>query len=150
MWPKKPLAGHCRRASLQAIKDKAKRLLKAVQAGEASERVAPYFDAHSAFSLQRAQLVVAREYGFGSWRRLKAFVELLDQLQELAPEEVQTASAHCSFCKKPRQEVSKLICGSNSTICNECVEVCVDVLKDAGAPIRRGGDVLAGASPPSG
>lgn len=124
---------------LQTLKDHAKQLLKAVQAGDAQalERVAPYFDADSAFSLQRAQLVVARQHGFASWRRLKAFIEARDQLLELAPRapvtEAATWSSHCSFCKKPKEEVPKLICGSQSTICNECVELCVDILKEHGA-----------------
>ena len=125
---------------LQTLKDHAKRLLKAVQAGDgqALERVAPYFDADSAFSLQRAQLVVARRHGFASWRRLKAFIEARDQLLELAPKELAakgpaTWKSHCSFCKKPKEEALKLICGSQSTICNECVELCVNVLKEHGA-----------------
>ena len=121
---------------LQTLKDQAKLLLKAVQAGEAPalERVAPYFDAGSTFSLQRAQLVVARQYGFSSWRRLKAFVELRQQLVELAPGNLPHYYGHylaqCSFCKKPKHEVSKLIAGSESTICNECVELCVDILQE--------------------
>ena len=116
---------------LQALKDRAKLLLKAVQAGEAPalERVAPYFDPDSLLSLQRAQLVVAREYGFSSWRRLKAFIEFRDQMEELAPENLRTFKEHCSFCKKPKQEVDKLILGSNSAICNECVELCNEILK---------------------
>ena len=125
---------------LQTLKDRAKQLLKAVQAGDgqALERVAPYFDADNAFSLQRAQLVVARRHGFASWRRLKAFIEARDQLldlapQELAAEEAVTWSSHCSFCKKPKEAARKLICGSQSTICNECVELCVDILKEHGA-----------------
>ena len=120
---------------LQTLKDRAKQLLKAVQAGDAQalERVAPYFDAASAFSLQQAQLVVARRHGFASWRRLKAFIAARDQLLELAPQEAVTWSSHCSFCKKPKEEARKLICGSQSTICNECVELCVNVLKEHGA-----------------
>lgn len=126
---------------LQTLKDRAKQLLKAVQAGDAQalERVAPYFDAASAFSLQQAQLVVARRHGFASWRRLKAFIAARDQLLELAPKELPNSAgsadwqSHCSFCKKPKEEVSKLIAGSQSTICNECVELCADILKEHGA-----------------
>lgn len=116
---------------LQTLKDHAKRLLKAVQAGEAAalKRVEPYFDANDTFSLQRAQLVVARMHGFASWRR----VELRNQLEELAPEQSLDPQRQCSFCTKQLQEVSKLIGGPVASICNECVELCVDILKDADA-----------------
>ena len=123
------------RVQLQTLKDNAKRLLKEVQAGKAValKRVEPYFDANDTFSLQRAQLVVARMHGFASWRRLKAFVELRNQLEELAPEQSLDPQRQCSFCTKQMQEVSKLIGGPVASICNECVELCVDILKDADA-----------------
>lgn len=37
----------------------------------------------------------------------------------------------CSFCNKSKEEVEKLIVGGDHTaICNECVDLCVDILKD--------------------
>jgi len=46
----------------------------------------------------------------------------------------------CSFCNKRRSEVKKLIAGPLVFICNECVEVCIDILVDDGvevsAPLR--------------
>jgi hypothetical protein len=46
-----------------------------------------------------------------------------------------TASAsppvlHCSFCNKDEHQVEKLIAGPKVFICNECIEVCVDILND--------------------
>lgn len=35
----------------------------------------------------------------------------------------------CSFCGRPEWEVEKLIMGSGVFICNECVEVCAELLK---------------------
>jgi ATP-dependent Clp protease ATP-binding subunit ClpX len=37
---------------------------------------------------------------------------------------------HCDFCGKSKQDVEKLIVSEQSAICNECVELCVDILKD--------------------
>ena len=39
----------------------------------------------------------------------------------------------CSFCRKPREEVDKIIVasGRNINICNECVRLCVDILDEA-------------------
>jgi hypothetical protein len=37
---------------------------------------------------------------------------------------------HCSFCKKAQYDVRKLIAGPTVFICDECVEVCNDILAD--------------------
>ena len=37
----------------------------------------------------------------------------------------------CSFCGKPKELVNRLIAGPNGIfICNECIEICKDVLKE--------------------
>jgi hypothetical protein len=36
----------------------------------------------------------------------------------------------CSFCHKTQHEVRKLIAGPTVFICDECVEVCNDIIKD--------------------
>lgn len=36
----------------------------------------------------------------------------------------------CSFCSKSKEDVEKLIVGEFSAICNDCVDLCVDILKD--------------------
>jgi hypothetical protein len=38
--------------------------------------------------------------------------------------------ASCSFCLKPDGEVSKLVAGPGVFICNECVELCSQVISD--------------------
>ncbi|MFZ7109191.1 ATP-dependent protease ATP-binding subunit ClpX [Avibacterium avium] len=38
---------------------------------------------------------------------------------------------HCSICGKERSEVKKLIAGENGAICNECIELCHNLLVDA-------------------
>jgi len=37
---------------------------------------------------------------------------------------------HCQFCGKSRHSVTKLIIGENSAICDECVGLAVDILKE--------------------
>ncbi len=37
---------------------------------------------------------------------------------------------HCSFCGKSQQEVTKLIAGPNVFVCNECVELCNEIIRD--------------------
>jgi ATP-dependent Clp protease ATP-binding subunit ClpX len=36
----------------------------------------------------------------------------------------------CDFCGKSKENVEKLIVGENSAICNDCVDLCVNILKD--------------------
>src|ERR1700729_3093429 len=44
--------------------------------------------------------------------------------------EHKTKIMHCSFCAKAQGEVQKLIAGPNVFVCNECVELCVDIIKE--------------------
>lgn len=47
------------------------------------------------------------------------------------PENTQNRNIHCSFCGKTREQVRRIIEGpSNIFICNECVELCNDLLSD--------------------
>ena len=45
--------------------------------------------------------------------------------------------SRCSFCAKTQDEVEKLIAGKNAFICNECVELCINVLGDEFLPQNR-------------
>lgn len=36
----------------------------------------------------------------------------------------------CSFCHKSKEDVEKLIVGDKAAICNDCINLCVDILKD--------------------
>ena len=36
---------------------------------------------------------------------------------------------YCSFCGKSQHEVRKLIAGPTVFICDECVELCMDIIK---------------------
>src|SRR5215468_4769237 len=40
----------------------------------------------------------------------------------------------CSFCNKPQADVLRLVFGPDVSICNECVEICNDVLSEDKAP----------------
>ena len=68
-------------ATLDSLKKQAKAFLKAVQSGDASarSRVVPYFPDIAGVGLQDIQLVLAREFGFSSWTKLKAHLESGDR-----------------------------------------------------------------------
>src|SRR3990167_9801884 len=47
---------------------------------------------------------------------------------------------YCSFCGKSQHEVKKLIAGPSVFICDECIELCNDIIRDevaAPAPALR-------------
>ena len=39
-------------------------------------------------------------------------------------------SLFCSFCGKSQHEVKKLIAGPSVFICDECIELCNDIIRD--------------------
>ena len=39
-----------------------------------------------------------------------------------------TATLRCSFCGKHQRQVNKLIAGPDVYICNECVDLCVEII----------------------
>ncbi|MCE5394215.1 MAG: ATP-dependent Clp protease ATP-binding subunit ClpX [Acidithiobacillus sp.] len=45
----------------------------------------------------------------------------------------------CSFCGKTQHEVRKLIAGPNVFICDECIELCNDIVKDEGVEENKAG-----------
>lgn len=60
-------------ATIAALKQRAKSLLKSVRSGDeqALVRIAPYFPNPSIIGLQEVHLVLARERGYSSWSQLK-------------------------------------------------------------------------------
>ena len=43
----------------------------------------------------------------------------------------------CSFCNKSQREVRKLIAGPNVYICDECVDICLDIIAEDRAKEAR-------------
>jgi len=44
----------------------------------------------------------------------------------------------CSFCGKPQEDVKRLIAGPNVYICNECIDICQNLI-DGNVPIQKRG-----------
>jgi hypothetical protein len=44
----------------------------------------------------------------------------------------------CSFCNRSQLETRKLVVGPQGTICDECVQVCVEIMNDERAPTAVG------------
>src|SRR5215210_1872639 len=54
----------------------------------------------------------------------------------------------CSFCNKDQNDVRKLIAGPTVFICDECVEVCNDIIADDNKFEARGGARAGGSALP--
>jgi ATP-dependent Clp protease ATP-binding subunit ClpX len=48
----------------------------------------------------------------------------------IKPPEKEKEILHCSFCGKSQHEVKKLIAGPNVFICDECVDLCIDIIRE--------------------
>jgi ATP-dependent Clp protease ATP-binding subunit ClpX len=55
---------------------------------------------------------------------------------------------HCSFCAKTQHEVRKLIAGPSVFICNECVDLCRDIIKEEKKEAKSGSDKNPNSTPP--
>ena len=158
--------------TLNDVRSRAKALLKSIEAGAASEleRIEPYFDDPSSLTLQQTQLVIVREYGFSSWRKLKAFFEIRDELhafqrqeardlmptragdvgreigrlaRRLAAEierECEADGVRCCFCFSSQHNVAKLIVGTGCTICGDCVELCLKLINEGSSRVAADRD----------
>ncbi len=40
------------------------------------------------------------------------------------------SSLSCSFCHKPQRDVEKIVAGPNVYICNECIRLCLDIIRE--------------------
>jgi hypothetical protein len=70
-------------------------------------------------------------------------------------EQTTEAQVNCSFCGKSQDEVRKLIAGQDVHICDECVDLCNDIIaeecereaqEEAGGAAKSGSDLLVPAS----
>ena len=103
--------------TLDRLKRDAKALLKALKAGDPASafRVSPYFSDTATIGLQDAQLVIAREYGFSSWTKLKLHVERGDAATEASPtartlRPIPSASARRRNCWPPIPRLRRRAC----------------------------------------
>ena len=78
--------------------------------------------------------LTAKALGFKDWQVLAAKIEN-DRSSttsiEASPEgKPASSTVYCSFCGKTQHEVAKLIAGPDVFICDECVELCDDIVTD--------------------
>ena len=81
--------------------------------------------------------LIAKAFGYDNWNILSAKIEAaLPRAIDTGPSPAEGRGAalpkilHCSFCAKSQHDVQRLIAGPSVYICDECVELCVDIIRD--------------------
>ena len=73
--------------------------------------------------------LTAKAFALDNWNVLAAKIETAAGPLP-APADPDGKTRFCSFCGKPQQEVAILIAGPEALICNECVQLCDDIIDD--------------------
>src|SRR5215470_6362313 len=75
--------------------------------------------------------LIANTFGYANWNILAARIEAAErQASAQVPRSPKTL--YCSFCGKSQHEVQKLIAGASAYVCDECVGLCVNFIREEG------------------
>ena len=82
--------------------------------------------------------LIAKAFGYESWNVLSAKIDAAERhareehaLSPAAAADLPPQNTlYCSFCGKSQHDVKKLIAGPSVFICDECVGLCVDIVRD--------------------
>src|SRR5262245_29510489 len=73
--------------------------------------------------------LIAKAFGYANWNILSAKIDAAAPRaggQNPNPK----VTLYCSFCGKSQHDVRKLIAGPGVYICDECVDLCTDIVDD--------------------
>jgi len=73
--------------------------------------------------------LIAQAFGYDDWNILAAKIEAARPAPALAKHPLEE-TLYCSFCGKSQHDVTTLIAGPNTFICNACVALCDDIVED--------------------
>ena len=73
--------------------------------------------------------LIAKAFGDDNWNILAARIDAARPAADMAPANGDR-TLHCSFCGKSQHDVTALIAGPGSHICDECVGLCGNILAD--------------------
>jgi ClpX C4-type zinc finger/Glyoxalase superfamily protein len=75
--------------------------------------------------------LIAKAFGYENWNILSAKIEAAAPPATAAGTQTDPApkTLYCSFCGKSQHDVRKLIAGPSVFICDECVDLCTDIVE---------------------
>jgi len=76
--------------------------------------------------------LIANAFGYTNWNILAAKIGAAER-QAGAQEPTRPKALYCSFCGKSQHEVQKMIAGPSAYICDECVGLCVNFIREEGS-----------------
>jgi hypothetical protein len=75
--------------------------------------------------------LIAKAFGYGNWNILSAKIEAARPHSVSAGGPASQAKPlYCSFCGKTQHEVEKLVAGPAVFICDECIDLCIDIIDE--------------------
>src|SRR3954468_4584054 len=92
--------------------------------------------------------LIAKTFGYENWNILSAKI---DAAQPRSGETVTQqgpapqAVLYCSFCGKSQHEVNKLVAGPHVFICDECIDLCSDIIDEQLLRLIEGDEASARA-----
>ena len=92
--------------------------------------------------------LIAKAFGYENWNILSAKIDAA-QPQSVStaghPAPAPQAVLYCSFCGKSQHEVNKLVAGPHVFICDECIDVCSDIIDEQLLRLIEGDEASARA-----
>ena len=91
--------------------------------------------------------LIAKAFGYENWNILSAKIDVAQPgsvagMQDPSP---RAKILYCSFCGKSQHDVSKLVAGPAVYICDECIDLCTDVVDEQLRELSEGNETSARA-----
>jgi ClpX C4-type zinc finger/Glyoxalase superfamily protein len=91
--------------------------------------------------------LIAKAFGYENWNILSAKIDAAQPgsaagMQDPSP---QAKILYCSFCGKSQHDVRKLVAGPAVYICDECIDLCTDVVDEQLRQLIEGDEAAARA-----
>ena len=91
--------------------------------------------------------LIAKAFGYDNWNILSAKIETQNSSAATGPQNQtpQEKLLYCSFCGKSQHDVQKLVAGPAVFICDECIDLCVDIVDEQLLRLTEGDETSARA-----
>lgn len=92
--------------------------------------------------------LIAKTFGYDNWNVLSARIDAAQPPSNPAAGQrapAQPAILYCSFCGKSQHEVKSLVAGPHVFICDECIDLCSDIIDEQLLRLVEGDEASARA-----
>ena len=91
--------------------------------------------------------LIAKAFGYDNWNILSARIDAQHSSAAASPHNPtqQAKLLYCSFCGKSQHDVQKLVAGPAVFICDECIDLCIDIVDEQLLRLTEGDEASARA-----